>query len=131
MGFLSEYRTFFRQFREQYTTTGSFLPSGRRLAKALAKPMQTRDGPRRILEIGPGTGAVTREIVERLRPGDTLDIVEINADFVAHLEKRFEAEPAFRDVRAQAKIIHAPLQEVAGNGTYDFMISGLPLNNFP
>jgi phospholipid N-methyltransferase len=28
------------------------------------------------------------------------------------------------------RLIHAPLQEVSGKGEYDFMVSGLPLNNF-
>ena len=38
------------------------------------------EAPRRILECGPGTGAVTAEIVRQLRPGDQLDILEINGD---------------------------------------------------
>jgi phospholipid N-methyltransferase len=93
--------------------------------------MRQAKGPRRILEIGPGTGAVTQEIVHALKPGDRLDIVEINADFIAVLERRFAEEPEFRRRRDQTKLIHSPLQEVPGRGEYDFMISGLPLNNFP
>ena len=33
-------------------------------------------------------------------------------------------------VAAQIQIFHAPLQEISGHSVYDFMISGLPLNNF-
>ena len=130
MRYWTECREFLGQFRRQYHTTGSLLPSSRALGRALTRPMRQARGPRRVLEVGPGTGAVTAEILRALRPGDFLDIVEINAHFVAVLEKRFAEEPLFRRCRRQAKVIHAPLQDVPGAGVYDFMISGLPLNNF-
>jgi phospholipid N-methyltransferase len=130
MSYWTECREFYRQFRQRYDTTGSILPSGRALARALTRPMRRRHGPRRILEVGPGTGAVTAEIVRWLRPDDWLDIVEINPHFAALLERRFDEEPALRRRRHQSRIIHAPIQQVAGQGCYDFMISGIPLNNF-
>ncbi len=130
MRYLTECREFYRQFRTQYQNTGSILPSSRALARALTRPMRSLQGPRRILEIGPGTGAVTAEIVKQLRPGDAFDIVEINADFVAYLNQRFEHEPDFQKRREQSRILHSPLQEVPGQAVYDVMISGLPLNNF-
>jgi len=123
-------REFFRQFRAQYTTTGSILPSSRALARLLTKPLRRAAAPRRVLEVGPGTGAVTAEIVRLLRPGDQFDIVEINADFVAVVRKRFAEERDFQRVRHQTRLLHAPLQDVPGEAVCDFMISGLPLNNF-
>jgi phospholipid N-methyltransferase len=131
MRYWTECREFFGQFRQNYFTTGSILPSSRALGRALTAPMKRGAGPRTILEVGPGTGAVTAEILRQLRPGDHLDIVEINAKFVALLEKRFAEETAWSRRRGQVRLIHAPLQEVAGAEVYDFMISGLPLNNFP
>jgi phosphatidylethanolamine/phosphatidyl-N-methylethanolamine N-methyltransferase len=130
MRYWAECRAFFGQFREQYHTTGSIMPSSRALGRALTRPMRLAKPPRRILEVGPGTGAVTAEIVRNLRPGDALDIVEINAKFVEVIERRFAEEPEFKRRRGQAKVIHSPLQEVPGEAVYDFMISGLPLNNF-
>ncbi len=130
MRYWTECREFFQQFRRQYHTTGSILPSSRGLARALVSQLRRRSGPARVLEVGPGTGAVTAEIVRQMKPGDRLDIVEINADFVALLKRRFEEEPLFQARRGQARLIHAPLQEVEGEGVYDYMISGLPLNNF-
>src|SRR5579863_3875625 len=130
MRYWTECREFFGQFRRQYHTTGSLLPSSRALGRALTRPMRQFKGCRRILEVGPGTGAVTAEIVRALKPGDVLDIVEINADFVAVLERRFAEEALFRQHRAQARIVHAPLADMSGASVYDFMISGLPLNNF-
>jgi phospholipid N-methyltransferase len=130
MDYFTEIRTFFREFRRHYHDTGSILPSGHALARALTREMGKAESPRRILEIGPGTGSVTQEIVRRLKPGDQLDIVEINEHFVALLRERFEREPLFHQRRHQARVLHAPLQEVPGEAAYDFLISGLPLNNF-
>ena len=131
MRYWTECREFFGEFRRHYFTTGSILPSSRALARALTGPLRQRKTPARILEVGPGTGAVTAEILRCLRADDWLDIVEINEHFVAVLEKRFAEEPLWQRRRKQVRLIHAPLQEVAGQAVYDFMISGLPLNNFP
>jgi len=138
MRYLAECREFFGQFRREHNNTGSIMPSSRSLARALAGPLAQAVAaggpnapPRWILEVGPGTGAVTAEIVKQLGPDDRLDIVEINAHFVAVLKRRFAEEPEFFKHREQVQLIHAPLQEVPGHGNYDFMISGLPLNNFP
>ena len=130
MRYWAECRAFFGQFREQYHTTGSILPSSRALGRALTRPMRQAAPPRRILEVGPGTGAVTAVIVRNLKPGDALDIVEINPKFADVIERRFTEEPDFRRMRGQARVINAPLQEVPGEAIYDFMISGIPLNNF-
>lgn len=121
---------FLRQFRTRYHDTGAVLPSSPVLARALASELRKGSPPRRVLEVGPGTGAVTEAILRLLRPGDRLDIVEINEQFVALLERRFAEEPLFRSRRAQTRLIHAPLQDVPGEGLYDYLISGLPLNNF-
>lgn len=131
MNYWKQCQEFYAQFRDQYFTTGSIWPSSRGLARALTRPMRRATGPSRILEVGPGTGAVTEEIVRSMKPGDQLDIVEINGKFVEVIERRFREEAAFRKRRGQARVIHAPLQEVPGQAVYDFMISGLPLNNFP
>jgi phosphatidylethanolamine/phosphatidyl-N-methylethanolamine N-methyltransferase len=131
MRYLTECREFYREFRGQYRNTGSILPSSRSLARALVSEIRRAPGPRRILEVGPGTGAVTAEIVRLLRSDDQLDIVEINEHFVNVLRRRFAEEPLFQRHSQHTRLIHAPLQDVAGQGAYDFMVSGLPLNNFP
>jgi phosphatidylethanolamine/phosphatidyl-N-methylethanolamine N-methyltransferase len=131
MRYWTECREFYRQFRQQYRNTGSVLPSSRPLARALASEFRRRPGPARILEVGPGTGAVTIEILSLLGPGDQLDIVEINEEFIRVLRRRFAEEPRFQRWQTQVRLIHAPVQEVAGESMYDYLISGLPLNNFP
>jgi phospholipid N-methyltransferase len=127
----ADVRLFFQEFRRNFHTTGAILPSGRRLAAALASFVAQADGqPRRILEVGPGTGAVTRRLVELLGPQDCLDLVELNSSFVDCLRQRFRNEPAFQAVAGQARVLHCPVEELPPGTRYHLIVSGLPLNNF-
>lgn len=127
---ISDHFVFLTQMRKQSMTTGSVAPSGRFLASALTAPLKASREPVRILEVGPGTGAVTRKIVSLLKPGDRLDLVELNETFADFLKKRFEDVPEYRRVADQSEVHVCPLQEFQTDTQYDFIISGLPLNNF-
>lgn len=128
---MAESALFFREYIRHFHTTGAVLPSGRFLAAALTRFVGNHaDGPRRILEVGPGTGAVTRWIVRGMGAEDRLDLVELNGAFVRQLERRFQTEPAFRAVADRARIHHCPIEELPGGESYDVIVSGLPLNNF-
>jgi phospholipid N-methyltransferase len=141
---LADYRVFWREFRRAYQTTGAILPSGRALAAALCRyvrqpgeaasaagngaPVPNQE--RRILEVGPGTGAVTGRIISDLRPGDRLVLVERNEQFVGRLRERLATEPAFRAAADRITLLHASVEDVAEDRPFDLIISGLPLNNF-
>lgn len=129
---IRDYTEFFRQFRERFETTGAIAPSSRFLARAMLGPLRQRGpDPVRVLEVGPGTGAVTRHLVRELRPHDVLDIVELNSSFVKHLRDRFEHDPHYAAVSDQTQIHECAIQDFQPTAQYDFIISGLPLNNFP
>jgi phospholipid N-methyltransferase len=85
----------------------------------------------RVLEVGPGTGAVTAWIARRLRPTDRLDLVELNDQFVFRLRERLATEPLFQRVAAQTEIYHQRIEDLPGEARYGTIVSGLPLNNFP
>jgi phospholipid N-methyltransferase len=122
---------FFREFRRHFRTTGAILPSSRFLARALVYQLRQARPPCRILEVGPGTGSVTVEIARHMLADDRLDAVEINGHFVALLERRVRDEAIFRRVRDQIQVVHAALEDLIGESVYDYIVSGLPLNNFP
>jgi phosphatidylethanolamine/phosphatidyl-N-methylethanolamine N-methyltransferase len=130
----ADYRVFWREFRRSFETTGAVLPSGSALAAALSRYVRDSSGGsgvgRRILEVGPGTGAVTRHIVAGLRSEDHLDLVERNADFVACLTKRISSDADYRAAADRITLHHAGVEELSETEPYDVIISGLPLNNF-
>jgi phospholipid N-methyltransferase len=130
MGTLSDYGRFFKEFRRDFHHTGAVLPSGQFLARELARPLMGPRPPFAVLEVGPGTGAVTCVIARHLRADDRLDAVEINANFAELLQKRVNEDPAFVTCRDRVRILNAPLQDVPGEAVYDLIVSGLPLNNF-
>jgi phosphatidylethanolamine/phosphatidyl-N-methylethanolamine N-methyltransferase len=122
---------FFREFVRNFHTTGAVLPSGRFLAAALSRFVAYRSpGAKKILEVGPGTGAVTRRIIACMNHEDSLDLVELNGSFVQRLERRFQSEPAFQAVAPRARVLHQPVEELPPGPSYDVIVSGLPLNNF-
>ncbi len=122
---------FVGQFFSNFKTTGAILPSGGVLAKAMTRPARRADGPRRILEVGPGTGSFTKHLLETLNPGDEFHIVEINDAFARHLEKHILK--SFRQNNPDINVIlHCqPIEEAGLEGVFDFIICGLPFNNFP
>lgn len=130
MRIIDECGDFFREFRRTFRTTGAILPSSPFLAKALAARLRGPRVPARILEVGSGTGAVTKAIARRMMPYDRLDAVEINARFVEKLERRLDEEKAFRLYRDRIRVVHSPLESLPGESVYDYIVSGLPLNNF-
>jgi phospholipid N-methyltransferase len=145
---LADYRVFWREFRQAYTSTGAVLPSGRGLARALTRFVRTGEldsaaekngartnaavatSARRILEVGPGTGAVTMQIIHDMRSHDRLVLVERNEQFVAHLGERLNEIPSNPSARGRVSLMHATVEELPENEPYDLIISGLPLNNF-
>jgi phosphatidylethanolamine/phosphatidyl-N-methylethanolamine N-methyltransferase len=133
MGFLSERRAMWQAFRKDFFHTGSLMPSSSYLGRELAANLKGDRTPARILEIGGGTGPVTAQILPYLREGDQFDVVEINCDFVKLLCERFKVQnPSPVDsLPERFRILHAPVQQLPGQGVYQHIISGLPFNNFP
>jgi phospholipid N-methyltransferase len=130
---LSDYQTFLTQFLRNYETTGSVIPSGRALGSALCRYVGSGRGPQKILEAGPGTGAVTGCIINQMRQDDELWMVELNPTFAAHLRRAFNDKPAFREAASRCHLIEgsvAQLGPLSKDGQFDLIISGLPLNNF-
>ncbi len=125
-----EYQVFWREFRQTFHTTGAVLPSGRHLCKALASQVGHGKLPGRVLEVGPGTGAVTTEIIRRLGPNDRLDLVELNSRFAAVLRERLAREPSWQHVASRVRVLEMPLEQLPSEEKYECIVSGLPLNNF-
>ncbi|MET9777760.1 methyltransferase [Streptomyces sp. NPDC006367] len=120
---MTEVTLFFREFTRTRRATGAVAPSSPRLARALTRYVIPSPGtPRAVLEVGPGTGAVTRHVRESLGPLDTLDLVEANPRFAALLAETYAGD---RRVRVLTGLV-----QDAELGSYDTIVCGLPFANF-
>ena len=88
------------------------------------------NGRPQILEVGPGTGPATAELVRLISAEDRLRIVELNDVFVEFLRRRFTDEHEFARAADRCEIVHDRLENLPHDVQYDMIISGLPLNNF-
>lgn len=81
-----------------------------------------------IVELGGGTGCITRALLKRMRPDARLIAFELNPTFAQMLESI--GDPRLRVVTDSAERIRHYLDE-AGFGGADYIISGLPLAVLP
>jgi phospholipid N-methyltransferase len=123
--------SFMREFRKNYYLTGSLVPSSKFLGQALCKTVKARKGRKSVIEIGPGTGAVTSHIIDCLCPGDRLVLVEASENFCEILARKASTEWKDKLNGVDFSIQCCFVQEVEDSNEFDIAISGLPLNNFP
>lgn len=113
-------------------TVGTICPSSPMLSRELAESAITATSPKRVLEVGPGTGPVTKEILKSLRDGDVLDIVELSTEFCTDLEAKVIGPWKTKGRPGQVTLHNAAIQDVPLEaGSYDCVVCGLPFNNFP
>lgn len=118
---------FLKQSFRNGTTVGAVWPSSKGLCEAMVRPVVGgAQGPLRVLEVGAGVGPVTSELVQRLLPGDTLDVVELNPEFCATLHTRFDGA-----LPVAPTIHNADILKYEPGFRYHHIVSGLPLANFP
>ncbi|WP_256104946.1 class I SAM-dependent methyltransferase [Streptomyces sp. ODS05-4] len=120
---MTDVTLFLKEFARARRDTGAIAPSSPRLARALTRYVIPSPGhPRAVLEVGPGTGAVTRHIRAVLGPLDSLELVEANPRFAALLGRAYAADP-------QVRLRTGPVQEQR-LASYDTIVCGLPFANF-
>ena len=116
---------FLREFTRSPFATGSLVPSSRWLATETVSAIPS-DGQPLVVELGPGTGAITGAIQGRLAGRGNHLAVELNPRFAELIEARF---PTVDVVNADA----AQLPELVrsrGFGQVDVIVSGLPWATF-
>ncbi|MBV8104214.1 MAG: methyltransferase domain-containing protein [Hyphomicrobiales bacterium] len=106
--------------------TGAVAPSGRALARAMAAAVDPRSEGL-VVELGPGTGPVTRALIDRGLERRRLVLVEYNPRFCRILESRFEG---VRVIEGDAYDLPNTLAEFRG-AAIAAVVSSLPLLNQP
>ena len=114
-----DFGRFIRSWIQNPLAIGALAPSGRLLAKRMARGL---DENARVIELGAGTGTVTQALLDAGVKPENLYLVERDQHFLGILARRFPNCPLIA-----ADALH--LAEQFGNelGSFDFVISGLPL----
>ena len=117
---------FLRSWIEKPLHVGAVMPSGRLLARTMAQYVDVHsDAP--VVELGPGTGAITSALVERGIDQKRLVLVEYNPGFCALLRDRY---PQAKVVQGDAYRLRDTLWSVLG-APASAVVSGLPLVTKP
>lgn len=117
---------FMRRWASNPYRIGGILPSARPLARVMASAgMQARRGGGPVVELGAGTGTITRALIENGVGERELVLVERDRQMCRWLRQRFPRAAVVRDEAARLDVILA--RECAGAASV--VISSLPLRN--
>ena len=125
---LTDSSLFLREWFANPQRTGSVMPSSPMLTSAMARWLP-RDPESYVLELGPGTGAVTDALLKRGLREDRLVAIENNPILARLLRRRF---PLAHIITGDAWQLDTLLRENSPSiGSVGAVISSLPLLNFP
>lgn len=116
---------FFGALVQSPRQTGAIAPTSSELAELMASFITLQDDLP-ILELGPGTGSITKAILGFGLAPQRLVALEFEPRFCAHLRRDF---PAIEVVQGNAFDLDGTLGEYRDT-EFDCVISGLPLLNF-
>jgi phosphatidylethanolamine/phosphatidyl-N-methylethanolamine N-methyltransferase len=117
---------FLRSWIEKPLHMGAVMPSGRVLARTMARYVDIKStGP--VVELGPGTGAITSALIERGVDQKRLVLVEYNPGFCALLRDRY---PQAKVVQGDAYTLRDSLRNML-SAPASAVVSGLPLVTKP
>jgi phospholipid N-methyltransferase len=123
---LREHMLMASRFLRNPRTVGAVSASSRALAEAMVAGIPT-DRPVTVVELGPGTGAFTGAIVERIAPGSKFLAIDLEPTFVERIRRRW---PAVDCVCASAIDLEKLVNERRMNPV-DHVVSGLPFASIP
>jgi len=117
---------FFRRWIANPLKVGALLPSSPALARLLARHVEI--GPDdAVIEVGAGTGSITKALVSAGIPRDRLFVIEIDSDMCTYLRKQFP----------QVQIIHGDAGRLGDivpsrwHGKVSTVVSGIPMITLP
>src|SRR5205823_2510234 len=99
-------------------------PLSARVAKKITEPIHRSATPKKIIEVGAGSGALTNKIISKMTEQDHLDLIEIEPILCDVLRDKFG--------RLKNVAIHCTdFLEWNPPYQYDDIVSTLPFNSFP
>jgi phospholipid N-methyltransferase len=126
---MNDFALFLGKFLTQGTRIASVAPSSRWLSRLTVANIDWAKATA-LVELGAGTGPITRVIAERARPECRVIVIERDRDFASLLRKRFETRPNFEIVEGDVRDL-APILAARNVSSVDHVISGLPSPSLP
>lgn len=117
---------FFKGWIDGPKTVGAICPTSSITAKRMASVADPSSGLP-VLELGPGTGIITKAILERGIAPEKLVSIEFSTDFYQHLVKAY---PGVHFINGDAFDLDHTLGALRGQ-KFDSIISAIPLLSFP
>jgi phosphatidylethanolamine/phosphatidyl-N-methylethanolamine N-methyltransferase len=117
---------FFKGWMDGPKSVGAICPTSSITAKRMASVINPTSGLP-VLELGPGTGVITKAILERGVAPDNLVSIEYSTDFYQNLVKTY---PGVHFVNGDAFDLDKTLGDKSGV-IFDSVISAIPLLSFP
>ena len=122
-GPVKDWLSFVQRMARNPRAVGAISPASAALAEAMAGQVDF-SLPGRVLELGPGTGAITKALIRRGLGPERVLAVEADGTFARLLRARF---PGLEVVEGDA----TDAARIQGLGPFNAIISSLPLLNFP
>ncbi|MEE9434337.1 MAG: methyltransferase [Sphingorhabdus sp.] len=126
--FFGPWGVFFKGFVKHPVMVGSIIPSSSRTVKKMLAPVNWEDCDL-FVEYGPGVGTFCQPVLDRMKPGATLLVIDLNEDFIEYLQKTFR-DSRFIAVHGSAADVNAIISD-AGFENADYILSGLPFSTLP
>lgn len=116
---------FLKGFLRNPKEVGSVIPSSRFLTRRVMRCGDVEHA-RVVVELGPGTGVLTRELLDHMPEDSVLVAVEINSAFVRVLRHEF-SDPRLFVFEGSSTDLEKALAE-AGVQSADLVVSGIPFS---
>lgn len=117
---------FFKGWRSNMKAVGSIVPTSGITARRMASVVNPHSGLP-VLELGPGTGVITKAILQKGVQPENLVSVEFSTDFYQHLVKTY---PDVEFINGDAFDLDKTLG-MRRDQQFDSVVSAVPLLNFP
>lgn len=123
---IAEHIEFFQSFIREPASVGALSPSSRFLAQAMIRGFALNSADA-VVELGPGTGAFTSLIRERIGPRTTFIALELDPFHVRSLRRRFPDLLVYHDSAEKITDYLA----LHGKSRANYIVSGLPWATLP